>query len=126
MRFVSVDDSARKRERMHFYPPDSPLSFRMYSSIAGSIIQNTIPKIMYLRSEDNYEILGPKQLCDIRSLPVEKRRLEVNALADRMYWAEEIIIEEANPERINIHNVPQVIFEPVEFVGPFEPAANSY
>ena len=111
MKFVSAGDSERKRARMHYFPPQSPLTHEEFRSIVRSTVSNKVPKKIFIRNEDNYYVIDPKELCDISELPVHQRRREFNNIAATMFLAEEVIIEDVNPENIEIVNVPQVIFE---------------
>ena len=114
MEFVSASDSERKRERIHYFPPQSPLSHEEFRSILRSTVYNSIPKRIFIRNEDNYWVIDPKELCDIKNLPIHQRRRKFNNITEEMYWSEEVIIENANPEKIEIANLPQVLFEPLE------------
>jgi hypothetical protein len=98
MELITAGDSdSRNRDRIHFRPPESPLVHGNYKEILKAVTYSDEPKRIFIRVEDNYRVLDPVELNIIRDLPINQRRQIFNAIAAEMYWAEEVIIENAVP-----------------------------
>jgi hypothetical protein len=111
--FVASTDSERKRDRMHILPPDNPMLLEGYAAYVRGIVNSQRPKRIFIRNDDHYQVISPSKLVDIKFMDKKEKRGEIYFIANDMFISQEVIIEDALPDEINIHNLPQGVFEPI-------------